>query len=283
MKYSTGSWVTAKIKNKHCSRVKLYFFVELYTVYSIDTIAKDRRCMIWCKVLSCLPAPCSRSSLRGKQVSHRAESVWTGPQPSAESGFTQGESARQHSDCRHSHIPAPARAKDREETGRKLNNQWNTWTRGKAAASQWSWLLYLNVLPVSSQLSPHPFCWLNATTSSVSPPSPASYIPLILSLSSSPPIRWSFPPNSGLCMQTRALLSECWWRSKVLHCRLRRGLCNAAPGPGQKHSPISKCSVCIKTLLSLIIICKEAKFSSTRSPVGGGNSASVALSSTPLL
>lgn len=86
---------------------------------------------------------------------------------------------------------------------------------------------------------------------SVSPPSPAPYPSdslsllhhphsLLLSLRSPP----SPSPDTGcVCRLRHFCQSVCEDQRKVLQCRLRRRLCNAAPGPGQTHSPIPKRSI----------------------------------------
>lgn len=93
-------------------------------------------------------------------------------------------------------------------------------------------------------LPPHP---------PVSPPSPASSFSLSLlhhPIHSSFLCHLSFPspsfpsPDSGrVCRLRHFCQSVCKDQRKVLQCRLKRRLCNAAPRPGQTHTPVLRCPI----------------------------------------
>lgn len=186
------------------------------------------------EVVSCLPVPCSWSSLRGQQASGKAESVRTGQQ---RSGKRSLRTVRVHS----RRIRQPALSLQRQprcsarqeekQLQRRGGEKWkkkktttgtkrDRLTRGKANAliapkrrpSEADSFILLAI----SQLFPRPLCWLHATSFFLSPdlpaspPSPAPNIPLILFLSSITPVHSSSPCSPpSLSMQTQALLSEC--------------------------------------------------------------------------
>lgn len=193
-------------------------------------------------VWSCLPASCSRSSLRGPQAAGTAESGRTGRQRGGERSL---RTVRVHSRrIRQAALSLQRQqhcSSSRDERGETKDGCRETdgWEGKKSCCSHPSpstapMRLSLRLSPNFST-PPRPLCWLHATSPSLPPlphlPPPATPSPL------PPPLSPSAPPSSlpahlstrGCVCRLRHFFiffqSVCEDQTKVLQCRLRQRVC----------------------------------------------------------